>query len=111
MRKMSSLATVPLFGLLLLVLALSGCTFVTLAPEAEAVRIVDEQEAASCKELGTTRVEVMGKVGFVYRSAKKISVELDTLARNAGADLDGNAVVPSGPVAEGKRTYRVLRCP
>ena len=72
---------------------------------------MDEQGAAGCKELGTTRVEVLNKVGFITRSPQKVSDELDTLARNAGVDLAGNAVVPSGPVAEGKRSYRVLRCP
>jgi len=107
MRSRTSLSIIPLFGLLLL----PGCAFVSLAPEAEAVRMVDEQAAAGCKELGTTRVEVLDKVGFISRSSQKVSDELDTLARNAAIDLQGNAVVPSGPIAEGKRSYRVLRCP
>jgi hypothetical protein len=107
MRSMTFYLNALLFGLLLL----PGCTFVKLAPEADAVTVVDEQIAAGCRELGNTRVEVLNKVGFFTRSPQKVSDELDTLARNAGVDLNGNAVVPSGPVAEGKRTYRVLRCP
>ncbi len=107
MRSSTLISIVPLFGLLLL----PGCTFVSLVPEAESVSVVDEQAAAACEELGTTRVEVLDKIGFISRNSKKVSGELDTLARNAGIDLKGNAVVPSGPVDGGKRTYRVLRCP
>jgi hypothetical protein len=97
----------PLLGLLLL----PGCTFISLVPDAEAVRVVDEAAAAGCQEVGTTRVEVLDKVGFLSRNPQQVSDELDTLARNAGSDLQGNAVVPSGPVASGKRAYRILRCP
>lgn len=107
MHSVTFLSIAPLLGLLFL----PGCTFVSLAPEAATVRVVDEQVAVGCKELGTTRVEVLDKVGFISRSSQKVSDELDTLARNAAIDLEGNAVVPSGPLAEGKRSYRVLRCP
>ncbi len=104
-RPLPSIA--PLLGLLLL----PGCTFISLVPDAEAVRVVDEAAAAGCQEVGTTRVEVLDKVGFLSRNPQKVSDELDTLARNAGSDLKGNAVVPSGPVTSGKRGYRILRCP
>ena len=99
----------PIAALLGLVL-LPGCTFVSLAPGAEAIRIIDEADVQDCQDLGTTRVEVLSKVGFLPRNREKVSDELATLARNAAVDLNGNAIAASGPIVSGKRTYRVLRC-
>ena len=89
----------------------SGCNMVPLAPDAENVRIVSDVEAASCEELGKTRVKVLETIGFAKRNARHVQEELETLARNSGAELSGNAVVPAGPVEDGTRAYRVLRCP
>lgn len=89
----------------------TGCTMVGLDPDAENVRIVDEATAASCEELGKTRVKVLSRIVIAPRNAQLIEEELETLARNAGADLSGNAVVPAGPVEDGTRSYRILRCP
>lgn len=95
-----ALATIPL----------AGCNLVSLEPEAEGVRVL-QSETPGCETLGTTRVEVLAKIGFLLRNEQKVSDELDTLARNAAADLNGNAVTPLGPIEGGERQYRVLRCP
>lgn len=92
-------------------LLISGCTFVNLRSDATVVQRIEESAAEGCEELGTTRVEVLGKLGFLKRNPTKVSDELDILARNAAVDLGGNAVVPSGSIDAGKRTYRVMRCP
>ncbi len=89
----------------------TGCALVGLEPDAEGVRVVEEANAMGCEELGKTRVKVLGKIGFVARRNRLIEEELDTLARNAGADLAGNAVVADGPIEDGARAYRILRCP
>ena len=67
--------------------------------------------AGSCRELGKTKVQVLSKLGFFARSPEKVARELDVLARNAAADLGGNAVLATGGVDAGARRYRVLRCP
>ncbi len=67
--------------------------------------------AQTCEALGTTRVSVLDKVGILKRSPEKIARELDIMARNAAADLGGNAVVATDDIEEGERRYRVLRCP
>lgn len=90
---------------------LSACSFVGLEPEAEVVRVLTADEAHACEVLGTSRVEVLDKVGFIARSEEKVEEELDMLARNAAAELAGNAVTAIGPIASGARKYQVLRCP
>ena len=100
------------FAAISLTLSLAtGCSLVSLEPEAEDVRVVEQAEAFGCEELGDTKVKVLGKVWFAKRRASHIAEELDTLARNAGADLGGNAVVANGPIKDGVRSYRILRCP
>jgi len=89
----------------------AGCRLVPLDPGAEGVRVIDEAEATSCEELGNTRVKVLGNIGPAKRGASRVEEELSTLARNAGAELNGNAVMAMGPVEDGTRGYRILRCP
>ncbi len=98
-----------------------GCRMVTLNEGAgEVIVLADpdsdasEEEkaiASTCEELGRTRVSVLGKMGFIERNPEKVARELDTMARNAAADLGGNAVVATEGIADGGRRYLVLRCP
>ena len=90
---------------------IAGCRLVPLDPGAEGVRVIDQAEATSCEELGNTRVKVLGNVGPAKRGASRVEKELHTLARNAGAELNGNAVMATGPVEDGTRGYRILQCP
>ena len=89
----------------------TGCRLVALESGANEVRVVDGATSQGCEDLGETTVKVPGKIGFVSRKTSTVEAELDILARNASLDLDGNAVAASGPVEDGERSYRVLRCP
>lgn len=89
----------------------ASCRLVPLDPGAEGVRVIDATEAQSCKELGNTRVKVLGSVGPARRGGSRVEEELSTLARNAGADLNGNAVMPMSPVEDGTRRYQIFECP
>lgn len=95
---------------LTLSLSLSGCAFVKLKPGAEYVRVVSIAEAEQCKKIGRTTVSVLAKVAGVDRMEKKISKELNILARNSAVDLKGNAVLPIGNIKDGERTYAIYRC-
>jgi hypothetical protein len=102
-------------------ITLAGCQMVKLDEGASDIRVLADRDsdaseteksiAATCEELGTTRVEVLSKVGFIKRGPEKVARELDNLARNEAVEMGGNAVVASGKVEAGKRRYRILRCP
>jgi len=102
-------------------IAMLSCKMVKLDPGAEAVHVLPDADsdaseaeksiASTCKELGSTRVSVLARAGLIKRNPEKVAAELDKLASNAALDLGGNAVVASGPVEDGERRYRVLRCP
>jgi hypothetical protein len=98
-------------GVAFVAAGVAGCRLVPLDLGAEGVRVIDKAEATSCEELGNTRVKVLGNVGPARRGASRVEEELSTLARNAGAELNGNAVMAMGPVEDGTRGYRILRCP
>ena len=65
MQKIMSLGLVMIF--------LSSCTWVELAPEAEDVRIVDAIHVANCKMAGTTTVSVRADVASFKRDPESFS--------------------------------------
>ena len=59
----------PVLPLAVLVLAASGCTWVPMAPEASAVRVVPMGAApAGCEMQQEIEVSVTGKIGFWERN-------------------------------------------
>jgi hypothetical protein len=105
--RSSGLAALPIIALLLLV----GCNHVPLEEGASDVQIIDASKAESCERLGKTKVEVLAKVVGVGRSQEKMGEELSNLARNAAADMGGNAVMAEGEIEDGKQTFGVYKCP
>lgn len=89
---------------------LSACAWVKVSPEGEKVRILTEAGAADCKKTGETTVSLRDKVAGVKRSSEKVKTELETLARNAAPDLNGNAVIATTEVVDGKQTFAVYQC-
>ena len=92
------------------VLLVSGCAWVELTPGGEKVRILSESEVASCKKLGNTSVNVADKVAGMQRQPHIIADNLQTLARNAAAEMHGDTIVPDSPVEEGRQKFNVYRC-
>lgn len=96
---------------LLLTVALTGCTWVKLTSEGEAVRVMSSADPA-CEKVGSTKSIGKSEVASIDRNQEKVATELETLARNHAAGMGGNAIVPAGPVtAEGERTFTVYKCP
>jgi hypothetical protein len=93
-----------------LCLSVSACSWVTLTPGGEKVRVLDADEVATCQELGKTIVSSMAKVAGINRNEEQIEKELAMLARNAAADMGGDTVVPIDAVKEGRRSYTVYKC-
>lgn len=92
-------------------LAGSGCTWVDPDAGAEHVALLTPTQAASCKSLGTTTVEVKDKVSFYNRSGEKVAQELLTLARNAALKSGGDAVVADGAPVDGTQKFKIYKCP
>lgn len=92
--------------------ALSGCTWVALAPDADGVQIGETNALDDCVQVGTTKARTKTSVWIFSRSDKKVAEELTTLARNDAPELGGNTVVAEGPVsADGAQRFAIYKCP
>lgn len=89
---------------------LSACAWVKVSPEGEKVRVLTEAGATNCKKTGETTVSLRDKVAGVKRGSEKVRTELETLARNAAPDLNGNAVIATTEAVDGKQTFAVYQC-
>ncbi len=89
---------------------LSACTWVKMTPEGEKVRVLSQEDVATCKKLGKVHAALKDKVAGVDRNQEKVRLELETLARNHAGTLNGDTVVPVSDIVEGKQTYEVYRC-
>ena len=96
--------------LVLLIGALSACTWVEHTDAGQSVRLVSYEQIAACKKLGRTTVSVLDKVGFISRSADKVEQELQTLARNSAAEMGGDSIVTAGEVSRGEQPFDVYQC-
>ena len=98
-----------IIGFGLIVLLLSGCTWVKLSPEGENVTVAKAAHVTNCKFAGTTTVSVKARtVG--ERDPEKVKTELETLARNEASKLKGDTVVPVTEIKEGEQTFKVYQC-
>ncbi|MGD8567716.1 MAG: DUF4156 domain-containing protein [Gammaproteobacteria bacterium] len=98
-------------SVLLMVLLLASCTWVKLDKEAESVMVKQKSEVADCRKIARTTVSLRSKILGIERSKEKVQRELETLARNSAVDYEGNAVVPSSIIKDGKQSFDVYLCP
>lgn len=94
----------------LMFLSVSACTWVTLTPEGEKVRVLSANEVTRCQHVGQTTSSTTAKLVGVNRHDNAIQNELETLARNSAINLGGDTVVPDGVIKEGKQIFQVYRC-
>lgn len=98
-------------GLMILVfLALSGCSFVSLKPKGEAVQIGYAGNVQNCQYLGTVEASTMSKV-VVERDAAAVQNELYTLARNQAGTMGATNLVQHGLPEHGTQTFSAYDCP
>ena len=97
-------------GLLCLVTAACGCSWVKPTESGARVRLATASEVEACANVGTTHVSVMDKLGLVTRNQAKVAGELATLARNSAVELDGDTVVAITQVVDGAQTFAVYQC-
>ena len=102
---------VRMVSIFVVLLAVTSCTWVTLDKAAETVMVKTESDVANCKKVARTTVSLRSKVMGIQRNKEKVQKELEVLARNAAVDYQGNTVVPSSPIEEGKQSFDVYQCP
>jgi len=99
------------FPTLALLLPLSACTWVHMAPGANAVRVLAAGAApAECENRGEVEVSVKDSLGPYERNPLRVRDELETLARNEAPGLNGDAVQPLDGPEDGRQRYTVWRC-
>ena len=87
----------------------TACTWVHMAPGAEAVRVVDAAPTG-CTERGEVEVSVKDRLGPVERNPLKVRDELETLARNEAPGLSADTVQPLDGPEDGAQRWRAWRC-
>lgn len=102
---MKKIVALGLTGLLL-----QGCAWVKLTPEGEKARVLSAAEVSGCQKLGKTTVSVKGDIAGMKRLPERVQSELEILARNSAADLDGDTVVPVGQPEDGRQVFDIYRC-
>ena len=90
-------------------LSLGGCTWVHMAPGADAVKVVTAAPAG-CEARGEVEVSVKASLGPYERNALRVRDELETLARNEAPGLNADTVQPLAEPADGKQRYAMWRC-
>jgi len=89
----------------------SGCTWVHMAPGAQAVRIIPAGGSpAGCEKRGDIAVSVKGKIGFYERNPLRVREELETLARNEGPGLAADTLQPLDEPHDGEQRFAAYRC-
>ena len=95
--------------LLLLLPALSACTWVHMAPGARAVRVA-ATPPAGCEKRGEVEVAVKHSIAFIERNELKVRDELETLARNEAPGLQADTIHPLSEPIQGNQRFAAWRC-
>ena len=92
-------------------MSISACSFVSLNSDAENITVsTNSSTLTNCKFLGNTNVSLWSKAD-TFQSNEKVEDQLNTLARNQAAALNGNTVIAKSAISNGQRTYAVYNCP
>ena len=92
--------------------SLSACTWVHMAPEAGQVRVLPAGAATSgCEKRGEVSVSVKDSVAFYERNALRVRDELETLARNEAPGIQANTVQPLADPSGGEQRFAAYHCP
>ncbi len=99
-----------LIATLLTLTLLKACTWVELTEGGQAVTQVSSVPE-TCKRLGTTSSTTKADIASIDRSSKKVATELQTLARNAAANMGGDTIVAETEISEnGEQRFSIYRC-
>ncbi len=97
-------------AIVFLALSVSACTWVNMAPGAQAVRVLSAGAAPSCEKRGEVQVAVKHNVAFYERNPLRVREELETLARNEAPSLQADTIQPLAPPNAGQQRFGAYRC-
>lgn len=103
------LRSLLLLPVLAATLVLGACTWVPIAPSAQAVRVL-RAAPTGCEKVGEIDVEVTDKLMLYKRNPLRVADELETLARNQAASIPATDIHPLGPPGEGTQRFAAWRC-
>jgi len=89
---------------------LSSCTWVKPTDASLNVRVAYLSQVETCKQLGRATVSVLDKVAFIARAEEDMADELETLGRNAAAEMKGDTIVAMSKIVDGEQVFNVYRC-
>jgi hypothetical protein len=96
---------------LVLLTALSACTFVKMGPGADQVQVVAAgKDLSGCEKRGEVEVSVKDRLGPYERDELRVRDELETLARNEAPSLRADTVQPKSAPADGAQRFAAYRC-
>jgi hypothetical protein len=94
----------------IIILMITGCTWVHLTSEGELVQKIEVADVEECKRLGEATVSVKDKIVGIGRSNTKVTGELLILGQNAAAEMGGDTIVQASEVQDGEQTFTVYKC-
>ncbi len=98
--------------LLIPALLLAGCNWgIKLDSGAKNIRTAWNDDVSACRDLGKVTVSVMDRVGPVDRNEIKVASELEVLARNSAAQMQGaDTIKPLAEARDGAQAWGVYAC-
>ncbi len=96
--------------MLMVVAACTSCTWVKPTEQGELIVLRDLSDVTDCKRIGKTTAISRVKVAGVKRKEKKVTLELQTIARNQAARMGGNVVSALGPIEGNEQSFGVYSC-
>jgi len=102
---------ITLIAALISILPLAACTWVTMTPAGEAVRVARaDEDLAACTRRGEIGVSVKDRLGPIERNRIKVIDELEMLARNEAVGLNANVIQPKAPPDDGEQRFLAYVC-
>ena len=96
---------------IIVLLAATSCTWVSLSRQGDNVRVVSNSEVQGCKSLGQTKVSLRDYLlDGVKRDERKVARELTILGRNSAAEMNGDTIIPASEIANGSQSFDVFKC-
>lgn len=88
----------------------SGCTWVKPTDQGSKVAVANASNVRGCENVREVTVSVTSKIWFYQRDADKVATELTTLARNEAVNFNGDTIVPSSKIENGRQSFEVYKC-
>lgn len=102
---------IPLLALTAALAVPTACTWVKMAPGADAVKVAAlGKDMSACRKVGEIEVSVKDRLGPYERDGIKVRDELETLARNEAPGLSADTVQPAAEPHDGGQRFLAFRC-